>query len=137
MKQQMKGLDFKLQEMAGRIRELREIEGLTQEQILSIATELKEYKQLGLSPKRLSGYIAFCKRYRELFGAMDFNQIQDLVELHTPKQAVYESDGYSDGEPVYDTWICPNCGYRYEVDYEEYERCPKCGQAINENAFGY
>ena len=33
MRQQVKGLDFKLQEMAARIRELREIEGLSQEQM--------------------------------------------------------------------------------------------------------
>ena len=118
------------QEKANMLLKKYEDTGLTQEQILSIATELKEYKQLGLSPKRLSGYIAFCKRYRELFGAMDFNQIQELVELHTPKQAVYESDGYSDGEPVYDTWICPNCGAKYEVDYDDYDFCPECGQRI-------
>lgn len=48
----------------------------------------------------------------------------------------FEGDGYDDGgNLIYDTWICPNCGHKYEVEYEEYERCPKCGQAINENAF--
>ena len=31
--QQITGLDFKIKEMAGRIRELREIEGLTAEQM--------------------------------------------------------------------------------------------------------
>lgn len=58
------------------------------------------------------------------------------LEKEISKNPDFEGDGYDDqGNLVYDTWICPNCGYRYEVDYEEYERCPKCGQAINENAF--
>lgn len=47
MKQQMKGLDFKLQEMAARIRELREIEGLTQEQMASeTGVTLSEYRHV-------------------------------------------------------------------------------------------
>ena len=50
---------------------------LTPEQIISIATELKEYKQLELSPKRLSEHIAFCRRYHELFGAIDFNRLME------------------------------------------------------------
>ena len=57
--------------------------------------------------------------------------LQELVDKETPKKPDYEGDGYSDGELVYDTWICPNCGKSYEVDYEEYERCPHCGQMID------
>ena len=57
--------------------------------------------------------------------------LQELVDKETPKKPYYEGDGYSDGELVYDTWICPNCGKSYEVDYEEYERCPHCGQMID------
>lgn len=61
----------------------------------------------------------------------DIELISELVEKETPKKPDYEGDGYSDGELVYDTWICPNCGKSYEVDYEEYERCPHCGQMID------
>lgn len=53
------------------------------------------------------------------------------LELQTPKAPNLEGDGYSDGHLVYDTWICPNCETRYEMEYEEYDHCPKCGQAIN------
>ena len=42
----------------------------------------------------------------------------------------YEGDGYADGQLVYDTWICPNCGEHYEVGYQNYDCCPKCGQHI-------
>ena len=32
---------------------------------------------------------------------------------------------------MYDTWICPNCEKHYELDYEEYDYCPNCGQMID------
>ena len=34
---------------------------------------------------------------------------------------------------MYDTWICPNCEAHYEIDYDDYDYCPKCGQAINKS----
>ena len=37
------------------------------------------------------------------------DEILELKERNTPKEAIYEGDGYSDEEMVYDTWICPNC----------------------------
>ena len=43
-----------------------------------------------------------------------------------------EGDGYCpEGKLVYDTWICPTCGSRYEIDYQDYDYCPKCGQHID------
>ena len=53
------------------------------------------------------------------------------LEKQTPKKPDYEGDGYADGDLVYDTWICPCCGERYEVDYDKYDHCPKCGQALD------
>lgn len=54
------------------------------------------------------------------------------MEKQKPRKPDYEGDGYDDkGELIYDTWICPNCGKKYEVDYDEYDYCPKCGQAID------
>ena len=46
------------------------------------------------------------------------------------KTPCYSGDGYWNGELVYDTWQCPNCDEYYEVDYDNYDYCPKCGQAI-------
>lgn len=43
----------------------------------------------------------------------------EALEKQVPKEPNYEGDGYSDGELVYDTWICPNCGKYYEVDYDD------------------
>ena len=60
------------------------------------------------------------------------DNIEELVEKATPKKPDYEADGYDEnGELIYDTWICPNCDKKYEVDYDEYDHCPNCGQAID------
>ena len=55
----------------------------------------------------------------------------EALEKQVPKEPDYEGDGYWDGELVYDTWICPNCGKDYEVGYDNYKYCPECGQAID------
>lgn len=57
-------------------------------------------------------------------------ECREAVEKQKRKTPDYEGDGYADGYMVYDTWICPNCGKQYEVDYDDYDHCPKCGQAI-------
>lgn len=57
--------------------------------------------------------------------------IKKLVDKATPKKPFYEADGYDEnGELIYDTWICPNCNHYYEVDYDDYDYCPNCGQRL-------
>lgn len=53
------------------------------------------------------------------------------LEKQIPKKPTYEGDGYADGHLVYDTWICPCCENRYEVDYDNYDHCPNCGQKLD------
>ena len=53
------------------------------------------------------------------------------LEKQMPKKPTYEGDGHWNGQLVYDTWVCPNCEKRYEVDYDNYDHCPNCGQAID------
>ena len=54
------------------------------------------------------------------------------LEKQLAKKPNFEGDGYApDGTFVYDTWECPNCGECYEVDYDDYDYCPKCGQKID------
>ena len=56
----------------------------------------------------------------------------EALEKQLPKKPNFEGDGYApDGTFVYDTWICPSCGGYYEVDYDDYVYCPKCGQKID------
>ena len=54
------------------------------------------------------------------------------LEKQIPKKPTYEGDGYApDGTFVLDDWICPSCSKRYEVDYDDYDYCPSCGQKID------
>lgn len=54
------------------------------------------------------------------------------LEKQIAKKPTYDGDGYApDGTFVWDEWICPCCGTRYEVDYDEHDFCPNCGQKID------
>ena len=53
------------------------------------------------------------------------------LEKQIPKVPNYEGDGYADGAMVYDVWRCPNCDRDYEVEYDDYDYCPNCGQHID------
>lgn len=54
------------------------------------------------------------------------------LEKQIAKKPTFEGDGYApDGTLIYDTWICPCCNKRYEVDYDDYTYCPNCGQKID------
>lgn len=68
------------------------------------------------------------QKYRKI-GTVE--EWREAVEKQTAKKPDYEGDGYSDGHLVYDTWICPCCGKHYEIDYDDYDFCPACGQCID------
>ena len=63
------------------------------------------------------------------------DDIKVAIEKQNKKTPILSGDGYWNGELVYDTWECPNCGKHYEVDYDDYDYCPNCGQAINKSVF--
>lgn len=70
---------------------------------------LATYEDIGLSPE----------------------QVQELKERDKEKGPILEGDGYDGkGEIIYDTWICPNCDEHYEVECDDYDFCPKCGQRL-------
>ena len=78
--------------------------------------------------------IVHAKEQAEIFGGTHGKFLDMAIaalEKQIPKKPDLEGDGYSDGQLVYDTWICPNCEKRYEVDYEKYDHCPNCGQKID------
>lgn len=78
---------------------------------MTIYWQLKKYEDTGLTPE----------------------QVQELKKRDTAKKPAFEGDGYDDkGEIIYDTWICPNCETKYEVDYDDYDFCPNCGQRLME-----
>jgi len=57
-------------------------------------------------------------------------EIAVAVEKQIPMTPDVWGDGYADGYPVYDQWDCPRCGFTYELDTEQYDYCPNCGQKI-------
>lgn len=73
------------------------------------------------------------EQYRAL-GTVE--ELKKAKEKQIPKTPCIEGDGYCpEGNLVYDTWICPNCEEHYEIDYHDYDYCPKCGQKINREIF--
>ena len=56
-------------------------------------------------------------------------QIRELKERNTPKEALYEIYGDQGCGDEPDAWICPNCEAVYDVD-DDYDFCPDCGQMI-------
>lgn len=60
-----------------------------------------------------------------------FRVAVEAIEKQIPKKPNLWGDGYFDGEPVFDMWDCPRCGSTYEVDGEEHDYCPHCGQHID------
>ena len=61
----------------------------------------------------------------------------ECMEKQIPKSPTLEGDGYCpEGNLVYDTWICPNCDKDYEIDYDDYDYCPNCGQKIDKSEMG-
>lgn len=53
------------------------------------------------------------------------------LEKQEPVEAEYEGDSYDEyGNIIYDTWICPTCGTRHEIDFDDYDYCPNCGQRV-------
>ncbi len=83
--------------------------------------QVTAYKSL-----RKNGQAFFVANYEEC------DRIIEALEKQIPTKPNFEGDGYDDsGNIIYDTWICPCCGDRYEVDYERHNHCPTCGQAID------
>lgn len=123
------------------------MDGITTEMMEHICDDLCKYPDQ-LSGEALEDKCAECKigrfvcdilnQYNKVNDFADsqcaklMNEMHELKERDTAKKPIYEGDGYApDGTFVLDEWLCPNCGTRYEVDYDEYDHCPNCGQRID------
>lgn len=85
------------------------------------------YEMLRESLDMAIGALEEIQKYRAI-GTVE--ECREARERQIPKTPDIEGDGYNDGQIVYDTWICPGCGEIYEIGYDDYDYCPKCGQHI-------
>lgn len=71
---------------------------------------------------------ALCRRYHELFGAVDFNQLMELKERDTAQSPEEFQDAFGDTR-----LICPNCRNSV-INYFNRSRPPQfcmiCGQRL-------
>ena len=95
MEQTMTGMDFKIREVAARIRELREISGFTQEEMAQrTALSLEEYRESEAGNRNLS--IAFLYRCTLSFGV----DMSDLLEGRSAKLRAYDLTRKGEGQRI-------------------------------------
>ena len=95
MKKTLTGLDFKIQEMAGRIRELREISGFSaQTMALKTGTSEEEYLRCEAGQSDLN--FAFLYRCALVFGV----DVTDLIEGSSPKLRSYTLTRAGNGQKI-------------------------------------
>lgn len=117
-------------ENGGKTFELRKDDRNVQEGDILI---LKEWTGTAYTERQKRVGVTYVLRNCPQYGLAEGYCIIGFVgnEKEIAKVPEYVGDGYYNGELVLDTWICPNCGNQYEVDYEEHDYCPKCGQHID------
>ncbi|MBQ1466116.1 MAG: AMP-binding protein [Eubacteriaceae bacterium] len=95
MEQSLTGLDYKIQEMAGRIHELREISGFTFEEMAEkTATSVEEYIKCENGQSDLN--FAFLYRCALAFGV----DVTDLIEGQSPKLRTYVLTRAGEGQKI-------------------------------------
>ena len=104
------------------------------EKIIDISSGWDFEYQGSICVEELKAIIQQCKEMGWLnvkFEVLD--EINEMVDRATSSKVSYEGDGYDDkGELIYDTAICPSCGRKFEVDYDEQsDYCPSCGQKLD------
>ena len=95
MENKMTGMDYKIQEVAGRIRELREISGFTVEEMAARTNlSVEEYIECESGSRNLS--VAFLYRCTLSFGV----DMGDLLEGRSPKLRSYDLTRKGEGQRI-------------------------------------
>lgn len=103
--------------------------------VIKALEEVQQYRDTTLSPKQIR---ALKNRIVDVFLLVGKymaigtpEECLAAIEKQKAQKSDLEGGRRADGHIVYDTWICPGCGERYEVEYDKYEYCPHCGQKIS------
>ena len=74
-------------------------------------------------------FLAYLSGMQRVLEDIDAAPTIDLESLRPRGTWEGTGDGYADGELVYDTWTCSECGYTVDTDNtDELTRfCPNCG----------
>lgn len=110
---------------------IKALEEVQQYRTIGTVEELKaasKYLRLVKMCGTVGKVIEECAEYEEI-GTPE--ECRAAVAKQTAQTPDFDGDGYSDGQTVYDTWICPGCGEHYEIDYDKYKYCPHCGQKVS------
>lgn len=101
---------------------------IKKEEVLNLLYGFKDDDEI---PKNY-GTLLDIIRFVRVMPGITIEYIHELESRDTAKKPSIDGDGYApDGTFIWDTWICPNCNEHYEIDYDEYDFCPKCGQRID------
>lgn len=93
--QKITGLDYKIKEMAARIKELREIEALTAAQMAE-KTDVSEEEYIACESGRSDLTFAFIYRCALAFGV----DVTDIIEGHSPKLESYVLTRSGEGQKI-------------------------------------
>ena len=137
-----------VRELIGRVRSNKYLMRSETDYITKALEEVQQYRAIGtveecrksveicksmiernITPEDMEEYMKFEDEC--ISEEFTLKSLLEAGEKQKAKRPYYEGDGYSDGHIVYDTWICPCCGKHYEVDYDDYDFCPACGQCID------
>lgn len=83
------------------------------EKAINALEEIQQYRAIGMVEElqdMKSNYFEALSDWRQYRKIGTLEECRAAVEKQTAKKPDYEGDGYSDGQLVYDTWICPSCG---------------------------
>lgn len=89
---------------------------------------LEDYADIVCAP-------AFTHGYKYVYPEPEDYAIEEAINAlkkQIPMKPSIEGDGCdNEGNMIYDTWLCPNCGAHHEIDYDDYNYCPICGQKVD------
>ncbi len=91
---------------------------------------VKAMIERNITPEIIDEYVKFEDECVQK--GFSFGSLLEARRKQSAKKPYIWGDGCDDkGNIIYDMYNCPNCDKSYEIDYEEYDYCPNCGQHID------